>query len=108
MGNEKQTPAPVRQSVHVDSDVENAFRLFTESFASWWPGDESEHEEIREGRVILWDPPRRIEFEWARGRSETVNLEFETEGAGTRVIVTHTGWQRAASPVCLSAMAMAA
>ena len=102
MGNEKKMPAPVRQSVHVESDVEDAFRLFTERFAAWWPGDESEQEAMREGGVTVWDPPRRIEYVWRRGGSEMVNLVFETEGAGTRVIVTHTGWERAASPVCLA------
>ena len=105
MGNEKATPDPVRQSVHVESDVENAFRLFTESFAEWWPGDETEQEALREGEVTVWDPPRRIEYVWRRGGSEVVNLEFETEGAGTRVIVTHTGWQSSVSPVCLAVAA---
>jgi hypothetical protein len=40
---------PIRQSVHVDCPVEDAFRLFTEGFADWWPlalysitGDEAE------------------------------------------------------------------
>jgi hypothetical protein len=88
--------------------VEDAFRLFTESFGDWWPGDESEQEAMREGAVTVWDPPHRIGFVWQRQGSETVDLEFQAEGAGTRLIVTHTGWERAASPVCLSAMALAA
>ena len=108
MGNEKPTPEPIQQSVHIDTDVENAFRLFTESFADWWPGDESEHEAVREGAVTVWDPPRRIEFVWRREGSETVDLVFHAEGDGTRLVVTHTGWHRAALPVCLSGMALAA
>jgi len=88
--------------------VEDAFRLFTESFADWWPGEESEQEPMRQGAVTIWDPPRQIGFVWRRGAGETVDLEFHAEGAGTRVTVTHTGWQHAGVPVCLSAMALAA
>ena len=29
--------APIRQSVHVDCPIEDAFRLFTEGFGEWWP-----------------------------------------------------------------------
>ena len=42
MGNEKETHEPIRQSVHVECPVEDAFRLFTEAFAEWWPGDDRE------------------------------------------------------------------
>jgi hypothetical protein len=63
---------------------------------------------MRQGVVTIWDPPRQIGFVWRRGGGETVDLEFQADGAGTRVIITHTGWQRAAQPVCLSAMAVAA
>jgi activator of Hsp90 ATPase-like protein len=108
MENEKQTSDPIRQSVHIEGTVEEAFHLFTESFEEWWPGNEDESEAMREGQVTVWDPPQRIEFVWRRGPGETVSLEFHAEGTGTRVMVTHTGWQHAGQPVCLSGMALAA
>jgi uncharacterized protein YndB with AHSA1/START domain len=86
---EKEEPAPIRQSVHVDCPIEDAFRLFTERFDDWWPlasfavsGDEAESCEIEPwvggkvlertrsgeehewGSVTVWDPPERLEFTW--------------------------------------------
>jgi uncharacterized protein YndB with AHSA1/START domain len=117
--------APIRQSVHVDCPIEDAFRLFTEGFAEWWPlasysitGDAAEHcaiepwiggrlfertrsgEEREWGSVTAWDPPRQLEFTWnpggGRDDSQTVELEFRVEADGTRVTLTHNGWDRAA------------
>jgi hypothetical protein len=49
------------------------------------------------GSVIAWDPPERVEFTWSPRRPEddrqTVNVEFCVEADGTRVTVTHRGWQ---------------
>ena len=67
MGNEKETREPIRQSVHVECPVEDAFRLFTEAFAEWWPGDDQEQYAIQQGSVTVWDPPSRIEFSWRPG-----------------------------------------
>ena len=89
MRKEKEEPAPIRQSVHVDCPIEDAFRLFTERFDDWWPlasfsvsGDEAESCEIEPwvggkvlergrsgeqhewGSVTVWDPPERDEFTW--------------------------------------------
>jgi hypothetical protein len=89
MRKEKEKPAPIRQSVHVDCPIEDAFRLFTERFDDWWPlasfsvsGDEAEHCEIEPwvggkvlertrsgeehewGSVTVWDPPERVELTW--------------------------------------------
>jgi len=83
---------PIRQSVRVDCPIEEAFRLFTEGFAEWWPlasycitGDEAEScaiepwvggrvfertrsgEEREWGSVTRWDPPGRLEFTWQPG-----------------------------------------
>ena len=78
----------VRRSVTVKTNVEHAFRVFTEGFDSWWPrthhiGKSPMKKAIIEGRVggrcyteqadgtdcpwgqvTTWDPPRRFIFAW--------------------------------------------
>lgn len=123
------TNAPIRNSVQIDCPVEDAFQLFTERFAEWWPlathslnQDEAEScaiepweggrvfertrsgEEHEWGTVTRWDPPHRIEFAWhpgthAAGR-QRVEVEFSVNADGTRVTLTHTGWQLAGAPIC--------
>ena len=106
MGNEKETHEPIRQSVHVDCPVEDAFRLFTESFAEWWTGDDSEHDALNRGSVTVWDPPGRIEFTWPRDDDQTVRVEFQVEADGTRVTLTHHGWHTSAVMSCASRFAL--
>ncbi len=49
------------------------------------------------GRVLAWEPPQRLVFEWRASnfapveRTE-VEVLFEAVPEGTRVTVTHTGW----------------
>jgi hypothetical protein len=134
MGKEKEAPAPIRQSVHVDCPPDDAFRLFTEGFAEWWPlgsysvtGDNAEHcdmepwvggkilertgsgEEREWGAVTIWDPPDRVEFTWhpgaTRGDDQTVTVDFRVEADGTRVTLTHRGWSRTGVATCLSGFA---
>lgn len=102
---ENETHEPIRQSVHVDAPVEDAFRLFTETFQEWWPGDESEHGAVKDGAVTVWDPPARIEFTWQREGSQTVNVEFEVEADGTRVTLTHYGWETSGVVLCAAGFA---
>ena len=112
---------PIRQSVWVDCPVEDAFRLFTQAFAEWWPlasyslsGDEAETcrmepwvggrvfertrtgEECEWGSVVGWDPPKHLRFTWGDDRSQTVDVEFNVEADGTRVTVIHSGWETSA------------
>ena len=116
--------APIRQTVRVDCPIEEAFRLFTEGFENWWPlsrysADEEDPgacalepwdggriferaqsgEEREWGEITVWDPPDRVEFTWhpggARDRDQTVEVEFRPEADGTRVTLTHRGWQLA-------------
>jgi len=125
----KRKREPIRQSVHVHCPIEDAFRLFTERFAEWWPlalhsiaGDDAEKcaiepwrggrvfectrsgEEIEWGSVTAWDPPEHLKLMWHPGgpadSSQTVDVEFQTEADGTRVTVIHTGWETSAVPVC--------
>jgi len=129
METKNEKPAPIQQSVHVDCPVEDAFQIFTERFAEWWPlalysvsGQEAEScdiepwtggrvlertrsgEEHDWGSVTLWDPPRRLEFTWhpdlPDDGEQTVAVEFGAEADGTRVTVTHYGWQTAGVATC--------
>jgi uncharacterized protein YndB with AHSA1/START domain len=109
-----ETIAPIVQTVWVDCPVDEAFRVFTEGFADWWPhAEECEIEPWLGGRIferapdgkeedwgsiIAWEPPGRLEFTWCPGRredeQETVQVEFEVEADGTRVTLIHRGWNR--------------
>ena len=49
------------------------------------------------GKVTLWDPPRRLEFEWRGvnfkpGEKTSVEVTFEQSASGTLVTVRHRGW----------------
>jgi uncharacterized protein YndB with AHSA1/START domain len=134
MGKAKETNvthAPIRQSVHIDCPPEDAFRLFTEGFAEWWPlrspcftRDDSEYcaiepwvggriyehtrsgEEHDWGTVTVWNPPDRIEFNWHPGEREdhdqTVTVDFQVEADGTRVTLTHQNWHGSGVGTCAS------
>ena len=55
-------------------------------------------EEAVWGVVNVWDPPRCVAFSWKTNpnwQSDTqVAITFTAEGAGTRVQLRHTGWER--------------
>jgi uncharacterized protein YndB with AHSA1/START domain len=120
----------IQQSVYVDCPIEDAFRLFTEGFGEWWPlasysiEEESDgcaiepwvggrvFERTRSGEehdwgfVIVWEPPSRVEFTWnpsALHDEQTVDVEFRVEADGTRVTLTHSGWQLSGE-VCLKCL----
>jgi uncharacterized protein YndB with AHSA1/START domain len=50
------------------------------------------------GRVLVWDPPARVAFTWHPGRAvdtaQRVEVVFEPSENGTRVTLTHSGWER--------------
>jgi uncharacterized protein YndB with AHSA1/START domain len=129
MAKAEEKHAPIRQSVHVDCPIEDAFRLFTESFAEWWPlatysiaGDEAEScviepwaggrvyertrsgEEREWGSVTVWEPPRKLQLTWypagARDDNQTVDIEFRVEADGTRVTLIHSGWDQTDIQAC--------
>jgi len=110
---------PVEQSVQIDCPIEEAFRLFTECFAEWWPFAEdlelepwlggrlletsSRRQEAELGTIFVWDPPRRLAFTWNPGQphdsdpddsDQTVSVEFLVVADGTRITLTHEGWHR--------------
>jgi uncharacterized protein YndB with AHSA1/START domain len=111
------------RTVTVALPLEEAFRLYTEGIATWWPySTHSVEEEQVEtvvfeakdggriyerttsgeehvwGSVLAWDPPTRVVHTWHPGRGEEsaqeVQITFEPVGPGTRVELVHTGWER--------------
>jgi uncharacterized protein YndB with AHSA1/START domain len=120
---QQRTEAAIRKSVRVACSVEEAFRLYTERVATWWPFSTHSVEEddvetvVFEGReggrfyertkngdehvwgtVLIWDPPGRVVHSWHPGRGEDtaqeVEITFAADGDGTRVELIHTGWER--------------
>jgi uncharacterized protein YndB with AHSA1/START domain len=110
------------KTVTVALPVEQAFQLYTEGIADWWPYathsvekesvetvvlEPSEGGRVYErakggvehlwGTVVTWDPPSRIVHTWYPGRGEQtaqeVEVRFEPVDGGARVELVHTGWE---------------
>ena len=123
MATQDTTIDPVVKSITVDRDIEETFRLFTAEINEWWPLEThsvSEDamasvrleghtggrivetgvngEEFEWGVVQTWEPPRELSFTWYPGMppdsSLTVVVRFTEQNHGTRVVVTHSGWER--------------
>ena len=128
---------PIQQSVRVDCPIDDAFRLFTERFADWWPlalyssgGEDAETcamepwlegrvfernwsgEERDWGAVVRWDPPNGLSFIWdpsgAGDGRQRVDVDFKVDARGTQVTLIHTGWEAPGVAVAAKQMAMAA
>jgi Activator of Hsp90 ATPase homolog 1-like protein len=119
MGQQMTEIAPVTKSVSVNRTPEEAFRIYTEGIATWWPLDThspsgkaetvviepreggrlyertTDGEEVEWGEILVWDPPRRLVHSWHLGRREAteVELRFSPEGEGTLVELIHRGWE---------------
>jgi uncharacterized protein YndB with AHSA1/START domain len=124
--NAEQTMAAVRRSVTVNAPIERAFAVFTESFGTWWPADyhvnpngyetafiepvvggrwferAPDGSEYDWGRVLAWDPPRRVVLTWQLNneyvfepdRSSEVEITFTSEEVGrTRVDLVHSKFE---------------
>jgi uncharacterized protein YndB with AHSA1/START domain len=123
------TDVPVRRSVRVKTSPERAFRVFAEDFDSWWPRthhigkspmkkailepaaggrcytEQEDGTECDWGRVLVWDPPRRLVLAWQithqwgfepdLGKASEVEIRFVREGDGTtRVDLEHRNFQK--------------
>jgi uncharacterized protein YndB with AHSA1/START domain len=113
---------PLLKSVHVARTPAEAFQVFTAGIGRWWPlsaysirqehavtcviepragGAVYERDDAGRrfpwGRVLVWEPPRRLVMTWHPGRPEDaaqeVEVSFEAEDGGTRVRLEHRGWQ---------------
>jgi uncharacterized protein YndB with AHSA1/START domain len=97
------TDVAVRKTVTVNSSADQAFKVFTEGFDSWWPrshkvGDADLKQAVLEGkeggrwyeidvdgnecdwgRVLVWDPPRRLVLAWQLDAGWHYDPNFLTE-----------------------------
>jgi uncharacterized protein YndB with AHSA1/START domain len=128
MTDETRVMEPVRLGITVNASPETAFRVFTEGMGDWWPLDVhsigveedgsgapetvivegleggrvyermSDGSEADWGRVLAWEPPRRLVLEWKPNRSASppteLEVTFEPTGSGTEVTLEHRGWER--------------
>jgi uncharacterized protein YndB with AHSA1/START domain len=121
--------AVVRKTVTVKASVEHAFQVFTEGYDSWWPrthhigkapmqkaiietreggrcySTQTDGTECDWGRVLVWDPPRRLVLAWQithewgyepeLAKSSEVDIRFTPESGGhTRVDLEHRHFER--------------
>jgi len=106
----------IEKSILLPCEPEHAFRLFTEKASEWWPPERRHSadpaslivlsqagrfferdrvgQEIELGAVLAWDPPRRLLLDWYPGTDREhptrVEVSFEPEDNGTRVVVRHS------------------
>lgn len=114
---------PVRKSVTVTLAGPQAFELFTAGLTRWWPlathslGQsrasacllepgvgglvyETRDDDQRSpwGRVLVWEPPRRLVMTWHPGlpaeAAQEVELRFTPVAGGTRLELEHRGWEK--------------
>jgi hypothetical protein len=116
-------PAPVVVDLVVPCPPDRAFDYFTRDIGRWWPlethsvgRDQARSvqfeprvggrlvETCADGRastwgtVEAWEHARRLRFSWHPGRepatAQWVEVTFAANPAGTRVTLTHGGWER--------------
>ncbi len=118
-----ETIAPVMCTITVERTPDDAFRIFTERTAEWWPlrthgvfthdaasitiepgvggrllERSTTGEESSWGEILVWEPPHRLVYTWhpgyAPGEGVTeVELRFAAVGDATRVDLEHRGWE---------------
>ena len=94
---------PVRKEIVVDAPVERAFRVFTDRFDAWWPRDHhileaplakvvmepsaggrwyevgTDGSQCDWGKVLVWDPPKRVLLAWQLTSQWKYDPNFVTE-----------------------------
>lgn len=115
--------APIVVDVVVPAPPARAFDYFTRDIARWWPlathsVGEADAVDVRferhvGGRLVeslrdgsqcvwgtidAWEPGVRLGFSWHPGRdpstAQRVEVTFAVHADGTRVTLTHGGWER--------------
>jgi uncharacterized protein YndB with AHSA1/START domain len=93
----------VRKEITVDAPPERAFRVFTDKFDLWWPREHhigkaelkkaviepraggrwyeigTDGSECDWGRVLVWDPPKRLVMAWQLNAQWEYDANFVTE-----------------------------
>jgi uncharacterized protein YndB with AHSA1/START domain len=120
------TAGPITLEFDVGCTPQHAFSVWTERTSLWWPSSHtvstekglsvvfepfvggrifertSSGEEHDWGRVLTWEPPRRLVYEWHlrvdRVDATEVEITFDAVPQGTRVRVEHRGWERLGAP----------
>ena len=120
---------PVRKEIVVEAPMERAFRVFTERFDAWWPREHhilqaplakavleqgvggrwyevgTDGSECDWGKVLVWDPPKRLvlawqlDGDWQYDPNLVTELELRFTPAGdmkTRVELEHRNLERMA------------
>jgi uncharacterized protein YndB with AHSA1/START domain len=119
-------PAPIRQSVLVKAAPDRAFAVFTAGMGRWWrpehhlgktplkdvvlePKPSGRWYEVNEdgstcewGKVLHWEPPRRVVLAWQLDGDwqydpafvTELEIRFTAEGTGTRVELEHRNLDR--------------
>jgi uncharacterized protein YndB with AHSA1/START domain len=97
------TIAPVRKQVIIEASAEHCFRVFTDGVGTWWPKQHhigtsplklaviepraggrwyaisEDASECDTGKVLVWDPPRRLVLAWQITADWTFDPDFVTE-----------------------------
>ncbi len=108
----------IRKEIHVDVPVERAFEVYTAGIQDWWPtethslkqgtvtadwrvggivGETDGEERFEWADVLEYDPPSLLRLRWRVNPEKPpteIKVAFFAEGAGTRVELTHSGWEQ--------------
>jgi uncharacterized protein YndB with AHSA1/START domain len=111
----------VRSEITVEAPIERAFAVFTERFDRWWPRShkigatdmqeaiiepreggrwyerDADGSECEWGRVLAYDPPRRLVLTWQIGgdwryhadQASEIEVSFTPQGDRTHVALEH-------------------
>jgi uncharacterized protein YndB with AHSA1/START domain len=120
---------PVRKTIVVRAPIERAFAVFTEQLGAWWPASHhigaqpmelaimepraggrvyeraADGTECDWGRVLAWDPPRRVVWSWHLNaqwqyvadpeQASEIEVRFTAVDAGqTQVQLEHRKFER--------------
>lgn len=121
------TIAPIQRRAHTKATPARAFEIFTGQIGRWWPKGngvgarpleevviepgvggrwferDAEGVETPWGRVLQWDPPRRLVLAWQLNRDKRFDPNLVTEveltfqaapGGGTDVLLEHRNLER--------------
>jgi uncharacterized protein YndB with AHSA1/START domain len=111
----------IHKTITVARPPDVAFKIFVEEIGQWWPNEKymflgaeskatietrvggrvyNRHPDGREyviGQVVRYEPGARLTFTWNHGDGlgiTEIDVRFTVVGAGTRVDLAHSGWER--------------